>query len=339
MNRLHRSDSRTAGLGADEPGSSRLFGCPARSTVERVRGSAFLAGIVLVLAILAEPSAAQRMQTFDARGRQIDLLGGVTTWVRSGGADSFLMRRIAGRTRRIPGTQSALNLHGVDLGLDRAGRVVLIYGPCRGGTCRGPLTVDVRRGGERRLKVPVRRGCRPGVTASVWLERTAYGLRCRSGGSGVYLTRNGRTRRVLELSYNDAKAPRLDLSPEYLVIDGRAFSTGETICELLFREPARARYESSAVEVNGGRVWWIRELVGDFGGGDSELLTAALGPACRVRRLGEPQPLGGVLPSQPPFADSLAIAGNTFYVGTLDEGLLVGRLPKALKRRREEGIR
>jgi hypothetical protein len=193
MIRLHRSDSRTAGLGADEPGRSRLFGCPARSTVERVRGSAFLAGIVLVLAILAEPSAAQRMQTFDARGRQIDLL--------------------------------------------------------------------------------------------------------------------------------------------------RAFSTGETICELLFREPARARYESSAVEVNGGRVWWIRELVGDFGGGDSELLTAALGPACRVRRLGEPQPLGGVLPSQPPFADSLAIAGNTFYVGTLDEGLLVGRLPKALKRRREEGIR
>jgi hypothetical protein len=76
-------------------------------------------------------------------------------------------------------------------------------------------------------------------------------------------------------------------------------------------------------------VWWIRERVGDFGGGDSELLTAALGRGCRARRLGNAQPLAGVLPSQPPFASSLAVVGERFYVATLDEGVLSGPLPDA----------
>jgi hypothetical protein len=204
-----------------------------------MRCSALLAASVLGLATLAEPAAAQRVQTFDARGRQIDVLGEVTTWVRSRGPESFLMRRIAGRTSRIPGTRKGLNLHGADLGVDRTGRLVLVYGACRSGACHGPLIVDVRRGGDRRREVPARRGCEPGVTASVWRDRIAYGLRCRAGGSGVHLAQDGRTRRVLELGYDEAMTPRLDLSAEHFVIGARVFSTRGTICEVDFREPSR----------------------------------------------------------------------------------------------------
>jgi hypothetical protein len=138
-----------------------------------MRSSALFVAGVLGLAIMADMAAAQRMQTVDARGRRVDALRGVTIWVRTVGAGSFLMRRVDDRTSRIPGTSDGLNLHGVDLGIDGSGRLVLIYASCRERTCRGPLVVDVRSGGQRQLNVPVRRGCEPGVTASVWRDRIA----------------------------------------------------------------------------------------------------------------------------------------------------------------------
>ncbi len=292
-----------------------------------MRSSVCVASIVIGFVLMQDAAAvAQRVRTLDSGGRQVDVLRGVMTWWRQHDDDSPgpLMRRIGGRNTRIPGAPSAFDVRGLDLGVDRSGRVVLVYGRCDRG-CRGPFVVDVRRGGERRLNVPARRGCKPGITASAWRDLIAYGLRCRDGRSGVYLARDGRARRVLPLSFDAAKDPKLDLTARFVIAAGQIIATGEPGCSAFVRAPARPNFYVAAIDAHPDRLWWIRERVEDEGGADSELVTAAIDPGCRVRPLGDPLPLAGRFPLQPPFADSLAVTADGFYVASSEIGLVFGR--------------
>jgi hypothetical protein len=294
-----------------------------------VHGAALLAAGVIGVVGAVEPARA-RPHLLDPAGGQVDALRNIVIWGRHDSERGILMRQVDGRESRIPGTVAGLNIMGPDLGLDRSGRVVIVYGRCAN-RCQGPFAADVRGGGRRRLVLPTRRGCKPGVTASVWRQRIAYALRCSDGGSGVYLARGDRVRRIAKLSHSEAKSPSIDLVESHVRVNRQIYSTGKKPCVVPFGEPERPDYGTSAIDLHPRRAWWIREQVGAYGGGNSELVRAAIGPGCRVRRLGEPLSLDALIDSQPPLATTLAVAGNTFYLDPLDAGVQYARLPRALR--------
>ncbi len=285
-----------------------------------MRGSALVAGVVFGLGAFADPAAAQ-VREFDARGGDVDALRGVVVWVRQTKQGHVLMRRIGAITERVPGVRPTFAFRGPDLGLDRTGRVVAVYARCTD-RCSGPYVADVHRGGERRLALPRRRGCRTSITAAVWRDRVAYGHQCRAGGSGVFLAEAGHTRRIRRLAYASALDPGLEIEGNLLTTARRIYSFAKRGCRRWAIPPqSRPGYVTNATDVQRDRVWFMREFEGGDGDGDSELMTAALHSDCRVELLGEP--LRG-FPMGPMLAYTLAVAGDEFYV-TAEPGLWRGR--------------
>jgi hypothetical protein len=283
---------------------------------------------ILLVPMAAAPAHAQG-RLVDEDGYRVDALRGVAVWARPYARDgAVLMRRIDGRTSRIPRVKPIASPIGMDLGIDRNGRLVLVYGRCDlGGSCRGPFIVDVRRGGERRLTVQTRRGCVPGPTASVWRRVTAFTLRCGDDSSGVYMVDDGRLRRLIPLTFSEAKYAEIDLTARYVSHYRDIASTGKERCRSEL-PPSPPRYKVSEVHAGPDRVWWLRELVGDWGGGESELVSAAVGPDCQLTLLGNPRPLDPLrLRSSPPLADGLAIDRNTLYLTGEGIGVTISELP------------
>ena len=285
-----------------------------------------VAGAAVWMALTPKAASGQGMTTFDQRGSDIDVLRGVTVWQREGRkfGRSRLMRQLGGNTSRIPGTRGFTSVHELDLGIDRAGRVVLVYDRCHGGVCRGPYVVDVRRGGPRVLRLPRRRGCVPGFTASMWRDQIAYTQRCRDGGSGVYLARGGRAHLVHELSFSAAKDRRLDLNSRFLLSGSDIYSPAGRPCQVPPRRPTPERYGITAIDAHANRLWWIRERENIVEGGfiDPHLVTAAVGPGCTVQPPSAPRPLTGDL-----FPSGLAVAGDKIYIDDVTSGIVTGPRP------------
>jgi len=288
-----------------------------------MRYAAFVASVMMWFALNVSAAGAQALKKLDEHGESVDVLRGVATWARNppGYGTTVLMRRIAGRTSRIPGVPVLTNYDSLDLGIDLAGRVVLVYDRCHGGICRGPYVVDVRRGGPRLLPLPRRRGCEPGRTASVWGDQIAYTQRCRGEGSGVYLVRGRRARLVQALSADRARNPGLDLNSRYLLLGSEVFSTERPRCRAAV--PSRPGFSIDVIDAHADRVWWVRAIQGFDDESDTELVSAAVEPGCVIRPLGSLYPLPDVWS----FRDSLAVAGSRFYIGALDAGISTGALP------------
>jgi hypothetical protein len=137
----------------------------------------------------------------------------------------------------------------------------------------------------------------------------------------VYLTRGERTRKLVRLRYGTAFDPRLEIEDGLVNVGLRIFPVSRGPCRRwVVGEETRPGYGTSTVDVQRGRVWFVRERVEAYGGGDSELVTAALHSDCRVQLLGEP--VGG-FPEEPMLAYSVAVDGDDFYVGT-ESGLYRG---------------
>ena len=174
--------------------------------------------------------------------------------------------------------------------------------------------VDVRRGGERRLRLPVRRGCSAPKVASVWGTRLAYTLICpRSGHDGVYVTRAGAARRILRLT----GGVEVDLGPRYLLASRQnsvwvAAISGRSCRRRLAEPDSPPGVAYRDAHLVGDRAWWLHEVVEDFGGGDVLLAGAVLGPGCTVTAAERPRDLGGIVFE--PWSEDFGLDGPTLYV-------------------------
>jgi hypothetical protein len=241
----------------------------------------WLAGIVVAGVLGAAGPAPAAVRVLDPKAADGDALRGVVVWHRDRGRDLVLMRRIAGRTSRVPGVPPARSFGSVDLGLDARGRVIASYARCDERPHCRPYVADVRRGGERRHALPRHRGCRaPGAT-SQWGSRIAYTLICPgSARGGVYVARGGRTRRVLPLT----GGVEIDLGRRLLSASNHESVWATTVDARCRRRlaapdmPPGVAYR--AAHVAGNRVWWLHQVVEDFGGGAVELHGVVLGPRC-----------------------------------------------------------
>ena len=271
-----------------------------------------LAGLGACFAITADGA----VRTLDATAEDVDALHGVVVWHRNRGGRRMLMRRIAGRTSRVPGVPSSPAPINLDLGIDRRGRVVATYVRCRslGGRCSGPFVVDVRRGGERRLRLPVPRGCSTPKVSSMWRTRVAYTLICpHNDHDGVHVARAGTARRVLPLT----GGVEVDLGPRLLLANSQdsvwiASVAGRPCRRRLAPpdDPPGVAYRDA--HLASGRAWWLHEVVEDFGGGDVLLAGAAIGTDCVVAAIERLRDLGMLIFE--PWSEDFGLDGKTLYV-------------------------
>jgi hypothetical protein len=253
------------------------------------RSGVIAASSAAALAAAALASAAPAA-VLDPDGVNVGALRDTVVWEGVRGGRAALIRRIGGRAsaipdvRRGPLTEDPLDggrFSGLDLGLDRLGRVVATYRFCGLTRCGGPRVVDVRAGAEQRLRVSRPARCFSIRALAHWRTRTAFALGCRGRGrSGVYLTSGGRARLVR----TDA-AEAVDLGPGLLAwatADGVwVASPGAAGCR---KAVVRLASEANHVDVHvtPGRVWWGFSTAADFGGSESVYGTAAVGPGCAV---------------------------------------------------------
>ena len=112
--------------------------------------------------------------------------------------DRRWMRVVGGQRRRVHGIPQGATPFSI--GLDRAGRVVVVLGrPDLGGTQVSRWWLyDVVRDVARRLKIPTRSGC---VIRSVaiWRDRMAYQEDCRPNVSHVVLSHERRNTRLMKI--------------------------------------------------------------------------------------------------------------------------------------------
>jgi hypothetical protein len=277
-----------------------------------------LAGAMPLLPVVA----AVLGSTFGA-GAGVDALDGAVVWAARAGGRPALMRRLDGQVSRIPGVRRVRadsGFRSLDLGENRQGRVIAVYiANCQlRRRCEGPFVIDVRRGGERRLTLPEHPGCATVKSMSVWHERVAYALRCPgSGNSGIYVARSGRARRVIALTDAEMQLiPSVDIGPGLVAaaadpLGVRVASTEAHACSAVVAAPNGD--DLVALHVSRGRVAWVREVRGDFGGVSTTLERRAIGPDCTATSMGAPVPLNALVGGEA-FVDSMAISGRTLYV-------------------------
>ena len=294
-----------------------------RSRVIAVSSTAAL----VVAASSAAPAAAPPVQVIDRNGVNVGALGDIVVWEGTRGGRPALIRRIDGRASAIPGVRRGGVLdyrfdpgrfRGLDLGLDRRGRVVASYRFCNP-SCGDPRVVDVRTGGERRLRFARPRHC-PGLGAVArWRTRTVVSLFCPERSSGLYLAHGGRARLVRAMASSN---PVVDLGPDVLAWATSAgvwvASPGAPGCSTpVVRLPDRAIQVD--VHVTPGRVWWGFSTARNVGGGEFTYGTAEVGPACSVS---EPRTVT-TFPELGWANRTFAVDGPNVYVAGRDSGGLV----------------
>lgn len=257
------------------------------------------------------------------RGASVDAVRGVMIWQQQVRGIPVLMRRVDGRTSRVPGMRPVRpdsGFRSLDLGEDEKGRIVAVYIlNCQlRRRCEGPYVADIRAGGERRLALPKHRGCATVKSVSVWRDQIAYALRCPAAGrSGVYVARNGRTRLVIPQTSGAAgEASLADLGPGFVaaVSDGLGLQIGSTDApRCRATVVAGGGDDLGPVAVTRGRITWVREVRGDFGGVQTTLERRAIAPNCTPTPLGLPRELNALVGDEA-FVDGFAIVGKTLYV-------------------------
>jgi hypothetical protein len=249
------------------------------------------AALAVAASSSAAPAAPPPVRVLDPDGVNVGALRDVIVWEGARGGRAALIRRIGGRPSAIPGLRRGELIDdpldtgrftGLDLGLDRRGRIIATYRFCGPERCGGLRVVDVRSGAERRLRVARPRRCDSVGALARWRTRTAFALGCRgSGRSGVYLARGRHARLVRALP-----AVRVvDLGPDVLAwaTAGGVWvgSPGVPGCRAtVVRLPRTAN--NVDVHVTPGRVWWAFSTAADFGGSEFQYGTAAVGPGCSV---------------------------------------------------------
>jgi hypothetical protein len=322
----------------------------------RRMGFVGLAATVVWLTIAGSPgvhalqprgvAAARDVRELARYGLNVSALRGVVVWEGRRGGRSVLMRRVNGRSSRIPGVRSAPlppdliipgSFRNVDLGLDRRDRVVAVYQRCgfSARTCRGPFVVNVRSGGERRLALDVPTGCgrsfseRP-FSVSVWRDRVAYAWNCGRGRSGgVYVARDGHSRRLMALP-PAARWGIVDLAGRLLAgatDDGIWVASGTVPgCRTVVASLPR-NVDNVGVVAQRRGVWWGFSTAGDFGGNINDFASVTVGSRCAViARQALSFDAFGELNS---FTGTFAIDGSTLYVADAEAGVRAGPLQEA----------
>jgi hypothetical protein len=290
-----------------------------------------------VVPVAGAPSQPPPLRTLDAEGINVDALRGVVVWESQRGGRAALVRKVGGRramaipgARRLPWSGDILSsgsFRGLDLGLDRRGRVAATYEVCGRLRCSGWRDVDARSGRERRLTVPTPPGCRVWSAVTRWRARVAALLLCRgTGRSGVYVADGRHTRLVRGLSDARARAGDVDLD-----LTGHLL-VGMTANRIWVASLDRPRCRSRDVRLPGwvnlaevqaapGRVWWGISVAGDFGGSASEFATAAVGPGCAIT---EKERISS-FPELDWSSGSFAVDGPTVYVAGRETGGVVSQ--------------
>lgn len=292
-----------------------------------MRSARYPAAVAIVGTCLAAlgawPSAegASAARVLDDKGGNAVALRGVVIWGRYNNRTgrTVLVRRVGGHVSPIPGVRPLINYNSLDLGLDRRDRVVAVFHRCDfRGACTGPYVVDVRSGGERRLRLPVQVGCKTSKgSASMWRDQVAFTRSCRDPrGNGAFLTtRDGSVRRLFPLSPLAAKFTYLNLVPGFVAVGVTLVSTGRQTCRTIAATaPPEFKIGPSNLTPS-GILWWVEEDIGDFGGANTVLKSAAIGPDCSVTPRGSPKSLNRY--NDGTLFPGFSVDGATIYFGNL----------------------
>jgi len=147
--------------------------------------------LALCAAAVAAPaaSAADTTVAADPAAQRVTALDGTIVWVSGAFGSQTLMRSTPGGPARVPGAPAAKAYSSVDLGRDARGRLVLTYLRCRT-HARCTAFRDDLHGHRASIRGLAPARCTLSTAPSMWRSRVAYGLGCRSRGTGLYV--NGR---------------------------------------------------------------------------------------------------------------------------------------------------
>ena len=224
-----------------------------------------------VLAVAAAPAAHAATIAPDPTASDVAALDGTVVWVSGAAGAQTLMQRDAAGIRPVQGAPPARFYRSIDLGHDRAGRLVLTYVRCPAtGACA--VRRDDLRGHRASFTGLALTRCSVTGAPAVWRTNAAYGLLCRkrdgrtfdAARSGLYVKADGRSPRRLPL-------------PRAAVRDGATSVTRVDLRGTRVAAVAADIYAYAFMETTAGTSMWSARVATSEGDGDERAAAMALG--------------------------------------------------------------
>jgi hypothetical protein len=233
--------------------------------------SLLCAAAAALLAGCAAPTANAATIAADPTASEVAALDGTVVWVSGAAGAQTLMQRDGAGVRPVRGAPAARSYRSIDLGHDRAGRLVLTYVRCpASGACA--TRHDDLHGHRASFTGLALTRCSTTTAPAVWRTNAVYGLLCRqrdgrtfdAARSGLYVKADGRSPRRLPL-------------PRAAVRDG---ATSITRVDLRGTRVAAVAADVSAyafMETTAGRDISSARVATSEGDGDERAVALALG--------------------------------------------------------------
>jgi hypothetical protein len=146
-----------------------------------------LAALLTVLAAALTAPAAGAVTTVvaDPAARDVTALDGTLVWISGAAGSQTLMQHDAAGDRPVEGAPRSYSYRSIDLGRDRAGKLVLTYVRCsRASACA--VRRDDLLGHRASFKGLEPARCALTTAPALWRTAAAYGLLCRKRRSGAF---------------------------------------------------------------------------------------------------------------------------------------------------------